>query len=167
MEDLLDRFTDPVRKQKKRKKKEEHRQAKRRKVFLDGKQFARDKWLEPPSLAERQQWLKHFQKPCTPPLIPPIGSEEEQNDMDWLADAMNMELTVSTDPFQCIADFANMVTRCNQWLQEHLKELGWSRNETGYQPVEAAYSVAELLHATWQCYHMAVKQASFLTQSDG
>jgi len=160
---ILDRFTDPKQKRKRLEAKEEQRKRKRRKVFLTGKTFARDQWNESPSALELAAWRLHFTPPSVdvfPPLPP--GIEDEEDDPEWLSDCMGIPLRTSDDSSACILHFFSTIEACRAWLQQRLQELGWTKNMTGYDPVEVSYSSAELLHATWQCYQMAVKQRRWL-----
>lgn len=165
-EDILDRFTDPVTKRKRMAQREEKREAKRRKEFLDGKYFACDFFNEPPSAAQLHQWRQSWKPPAVTPHIPLIGSEIHQEDEDWLKKQIGFTAQPrSDDPFAYIEYFATAVHHCQTWLQQKLNELGWSKNETGQDPVLVSYSVSELLFSTWQTYHMAVKQIKWIITS--
>lgn len=162
-DDILDRFTDPITKRKRNARKEAQRESKRRKVFLDGKWFACDLFNEPPTPTKLQQWHQAWTRPTTMPIVPLMGSEYQQEDEEWLQKQLGINAKPSSDdPFAYITYFATVVNHCRNWLHHKLTELGWTRNETGYDPVEVSYSVPEVLHATWQAYHMAAKQTRWL-----
>lgn len=161
-DDILDRFTDPNRKRKKREVLQNRRQKRRRTIFLEDKKFARDLFNSKPSEDELRNWKSNYAESETEVTIVPIGAEEDQEDVEWLAEQLGIHLPDPSEGCGGILEFFRIEKLCKAWLHERLSGLGWKSNMTGFDPFGVSYSIPELFLSTWQCYHMAVKQRQWL-----
>lgn len=175
MEEFLANFQEPGHKRQRElrqeQRKREQNMRKRQKLheqFMSEKLLAKDCFNVPPCAEQLAAWHAHWKCPSKEPqwLLP--GTEDQESDSEWLAVRLQTTFVPSeadVTAARCIYDFFTMADHCRQWLQQRLHDMGWSSNQTGYDPVAVSYSVPELLHATWQCYCMAVKQTHHMLQS--
>ena len=153
-EDILDRFTDPVKKQRKKRKRQEKHEEQCKKVRMSGKEFAAD-WFDGP-LTEDQ--LKILQQNVVLTKLPKEADLET-----WLETVTEDLIGYKKDKkgVTCMAavfEFILCSAHCQKWLQREFEKMGFKQNMTNYNPVAVSHCVAEVLGATVECYKMGCKQ---------
>lgn len=151
-EDIFDRFTDPVKKRKRKTKKDEEECKKRAKMVNMGKKFSKNHFNDPPKPEDIKLWKEFVIKPSP--------------DVSWLkkklkeakVEDIEYKPTGRSDSIFCVFDFLAAAAHCTEWLDTQLRSMGWKRNMTGYSPVSASHSTNEVLNATFECFKMAIKQ---------
>jgi len=160
-EDILERFTDPTKKRKRKEKKEEAVQQKCSKICNDGKLFAVDFFNTPPTKEDVVLWETQVILP-----LPEIAMLEQLL-VESHIDMINYTPLARLDGLFCVLDFLSAADHCSNWLEKSLQKVGWKRNMTSYHPVSVSHSSKELLSATLECYKMSIKQMILLqTQRD-
>jgi hypothetical protein len=159
-EDILSRFTDPVKKKKKRQKKLSEEEQKCKDIQSVGKKYHVDFYNNP--LTEKEYNLfKSFV----------VSSPENINCNEILDKLQNAN--IEDIPFtkqnnkrglSYVLGFIVCSAECVNWLNKRLCEVGWTKNMTSYNPVAVSHSVEEVVEATLECYKMACKQMIIFKQ---
>lgn len=151
-EDILDRFTEPTKKRKKKEKKEISERERRNKLISAGKVKAEECFNVPLSAEEITLYEKCLLENI--PSVDVLKKCSEKTNIDEIGYVRMAKL----DGIYCVLDFIAAASHCTEWLDTHVKNMGWSFNTTGYNPISVSHSTDELLSATLECYKMAAKQ---------
>ena len=149
---MLDNLTDPVKKKKRKRKREQKVQEKRKKICMSGKEFARDHFNEPPT-EEKQEMVRDFVRPKTL-STPELEKKIQEVDIEDIG-YVKLE---HKGGMACVFDFILCAGKCDKWLQQELKIVGWKKNMTNYNPISVSHSANEVQEATVECLKMACKQ---------
>lgn len=163
-EDILDRFTDPVKKRKRKAKKEQQEEEKRTKLLNAGKRWARDEFNTVPTPEDLALWSSFTEAPV-PTLV---DLERLHADAETLTvETIGYQPLSKTDGFFAVMDCLSAMVHCSAWLKERMARLGWKLNMTGYEPTAVSHSTKEVLLATLECYRMAIKQMMLWVKHSG
>ena len=150
-EDIFARFTDPVKKKKRKKIKDEKQETERQRVAMMGKEMAVDHFNSD-MLVEDAGRLKMY-------VRNPLTQEQIRQKMDQVkASDINYKPMLNTKGMACVFDFIFGAQHCKQWLDKKLLEIGWTRNATGYNPISVSSTVEQVTEACVECFKMACKQ---------
>jgi hypothetical protein len=150
-ENILDRFTDPVKKIKKKRKREQEETEKRKNICMSGKEFAKDQFNEPMTTMSYDLVKSYIEKPPDQTFLTQRMTEVDQNDIGH-------QKSNSKDGLSGVFDFILCAGKCMQWLDIELKKIGWKKNMTNYNPVSVSHSSSEVQEASIECFKMACKQ---------
>ena len=152
-EDILDRFTDPVKKQKKKRKREKHIEEKCKKICMSGKELADDHFNHELTPVD----IKLIEANLLPTICPKTEILRKLETVD--SSAIGFVLTnPNAIGIAMVCEFLLCSGSCDTWLQKQIGLLGFTKNLTNYNPISASHSISEVLEATVECYHMACKQ---------
>jgi len=150
-DELLEKCQSPEKKAAKREKKEK----KRVQALEDGKKYAASSYNMHIPESELDLWASKYKPKLS------LAELEKRLKQKVIPQFQDLNEEGSEGFYSCL-HYIKCYNVCEKWLHEHLNELGWSENMTGYKPVQACSSVSELLQAYSECYRMAVKQAVLL-----
>jgi len=150
-EDILDRFTDPVKKKKKKQKIAAKKEKKRSDIQSAGKKYHGDVFNVPLS-PKQMALLKPFvTKKLSPEDLKARIEDATVEDIPYTPQK-------GKDGLSYVFGFILCSSECATWLNHKLEEIGWVRNMTLYNPVAVSHSITEVTQATIECYKMACKQ---------
>ena len=162
-EDVWDRFSDPVKKAKRKKKRKARQQSQADLCFYRGKLFAVDMFNTEPTAEQLETWKKSIDW-----------------DVEWVDEKAKAFMKGShakmvpytkikcdaKNPFRFIAEYLHNLTLLKPWFKQELKRWGWLENCTGYDPFKVSHSFPELKMAIVECLKMALKQRRWIEKSE-
>lgn len=155
-EDVLERFTDPVKKRKRKEKKEKKEDDKRQKIVNDGKKWAKDEFNTPPTPEQLVMWNQYVDATRALSIAELERLVEESQALT--TEFIEYQNLPKIDGLYAVMNCLNAFIHCGTWISKKLTEMGWKINMTGYDPVAVSHSTQEVLTATLECYRMALKQ---------
>jgi hypothetical protein len=162
IDDLLDAFSDPVRKAQRELKKKQHVDEKCQHNMNQGKRFAVNEFNTPPAWDELKLWQVYARQP-----LPPLAGLQELYDklsVEMIGYAPDSDLGDGNDGWKAILNLHQCAIHCRTWLHYHCQVVGWNENMTKYEPWTVSHSASELLSATMECARMMVKQMQLLVK---
>jgi hypothetical protein len=156
-EDVFDRFSDPLKKRKRKRKKETVNRVKRRKIFMSGKEFAVDHFNTPLTSDCATDLLSFVSIQKPKPTIEELKRKYENIQVSDIGFSEKKSQR-NSQGMDCIFNFIMCAGHCQKWMAESMEVLGWTKNATNYNPISASHSVNELTQATVEWYKIACKQ---------
>lgn len=148
---VLERFTDPVKKKKKKHKQAQHLKAQQTKNIMRGKELAQHHFNTPFTQTYIDLIQNEIDKPQSIECLQAYVVNAKVEDIKYVSVA-------SKDGLVCVFNFIACASFCKSWLKIQLKNIGWQNNMTNYNPIAVSHSPPELLSATIECFKMACKQ---------
>ena len=156
LELLLDKFTDPEIKRKRKARKEDKQEGKRLKRLTDGQLFSTDMFNEPATIEEAELWSTAY-------ILGAISEPEFQAECKKWQEEEDVQVIgyvglTDTSGLNSVYNYLRASVFCTEWLNEKLLSIGWKRNMTQYDPITVTFFTRQLLTATLECFKMALKQ---------
>lgn len=148
LQTILDKFTDSATKRKKCSKKAESERKRRRIMMMDDKVMAKDVFNDPIDLDVYNEWSKHLNCMLT---------IEELKKFDTRS-KFPTEKQCEEDGILSIFTYFKNEIEGRKWLNAKLAELGWTSNQTKYDPIHVSHCTQELKDSIQECLKMAIKQ---------
>ncbi len=145
-ESILDQFSNPERKLKRKKDQERKEQLKRIK-HVSKKENVQDVFNDPLTNFEFLRLSKFVKNPMNSPNLD-----------YWIKNASTLDVGFISEPKEGLLNFMNCCFHCEEWLSKKLQEIGWTQNETNYKFESLCNGVSEVVHETLVCFQMACKQ---------
>lgn len=153
VDDLLDRFTDPLKKENKKRRREEAIEQKCQKIRMSGKELACDRFNILPTADEVKILAANIIKTLDLNYIQAELQSVTSNEVIGYTPKNHKPVGL-----EAVLEFIICSAHCQQWLTTKLQSLGVKSNITNYNPVAVSHSASEVLEATLECYRMACKQ---------
>lgn len=176
-EDVFDRFTDPVKKKKKRVKNAIKKKEKEDNIFMSGRELSMNHFNTPmdriqfdllKSKAIRTVPIKDLEDLLRTSSIQDLNmgdkpKDEIDSDQEYgpikNKSKRKRKITFPVDKgLGGVFSFIIVAGKCNNWLQEKLKSIGWKENMTNYNPISSSHSIIGVKESTIECFKMACKQ---------
>jgi hypothetical protein len=143
---ILDQFSNPERKLK-RKKEQERREHLKRMKNVSQKENLTDVFNDPLTESEFHR------------LTPFVKNEKSYKQLEYLVKNSSIkDVGFVSEPREGLLNFMKCCYHCDDWLSKKLKEIGWVENQTNYKFESLCNGVSEVVHETLVCFQMACKQ---------
>jgi len=159
----LERFSDPHKRKKRKLKareKEDEEERKRRKLVEANKKWAANEFNREPSEEERRLWTHQWKKRDD------LKLEDLKQSYNSVVRRDNAGVTFQPRSgmtgLDHIFEFVEANKHYDRWFKTKLRDMGWSSNMTGYDPLAVSHSIKELHDSYMQCYGMLVKQTLWM-----
>jgi hypothetical protein len=156
----IEKFKDPTKQKKQVIKKEIKKEKERKENFYRNKITSEEKFNNIPNEEEYKTWKKYVIHSVEREKIEDKLNNIKYKDLNYISCSNNSNTFTNENNVNlfAIVDFLNAVSHCSLWIENQLKEIGWNRNMTGYNPIAVSHSTNELLFSTIECVKMACKQ---------